>query len=74
MSEKHRKIGSYFLKTGHAVPIKDEIVKIREELDLSPMPPTTQGSEEYLGELQKIAKKTGFDELIGFGSFESAWR
>lgn len=66
MSVPHRKIGVYVLKTGHAVPIGPDQMKIRESVGLESQPPTTQKHKEQLEQVQIIFKESGFDELIDF--------
>ena len=65
MLDKHKNVASLVLTHGHAVPINDATKKIRTNLDLSEIPPTTHISKEALNEVQTIAKKTRFDELTG---------
>ncbi|MFQ6118347.1 MAG: CoB--CoM heterodisulfide reductase subunit C [Methanosarcinales archaeon] len=66
LGKKHRIAASYVFKTGHAVPINDEVKDIRKELGMSGLPSTTHSYPEALDSVQKIMKKTGFDQLIGF--------
>ncbi|WP_455367236.1 CoB--CoM heterodisulfide reductase subunit C [[Eubacterium] cellulosolvens] len=66
MHKNHRAVAGYMIKTGHAVPINEEVKKLRKELDLSEIPPTTHLHGDSLVELQKLIKKLRFDELVGF--------
>ncbi len=66
MSVPHRMIGVYVLKTGHAVPIGPDQMKLREKVGLDSQPPTTQKYPEYLKEVQEIFKTTGYDAMIDF--------
>lgn len=66
MSEPHRATASFVIKTGHGVPINDETKKLRKELGLSEVPPTTHKYPEALESIRKIVKKTNFDKMVGF--------
>ena len=66
MSVPHRMIGVYVLKTGHAVPIGPDQMKLREKVGLDSQPPTTQKYPEYLKEVQEIFRTTGYDAMIDF--------
>ena len=66
MLPKHKTVSNLVLKHGHAVPIDDANRKLRTELGLSELPPTTHMFEGDLNEVQIIAKKTGFCKLVGF--------
>ncbi len=66
MHRNHQAVAGYMIKTGHAVPINREVKKMRKELDLSELPPTTHSYEDSLVELQKLIKNLRFDELVGF--------
>ncbi len=66
MAKAHRMVAMFVIKTGHAVPINDEIRETRKEIGLDEVPPTTHRYEEALEEVQKLVKLTGFDELIGY--------
>lgn len=54
------------IKTGHAVPINDEIREVRKNIGLDEVPPTTHRYEEALEEVQKLVKINEFDKLIGY--------
>lgn len=66
MSVPHRMIGVYVLKTGHAVPIGPDQMKLREAVGLDSQPPTTQKFKEQLEQVQEIFKATCYDEMIDF--------
>jgi heterodisulfide reductase subunit C len=66
MGLAHRMIGVYVLKTGHAVPIGPDQMKLRASLGLDEMAPTTQKYKEQLEQVQTIFKETGFDAMIDF--------
>ncbi|NPB02311.1 MAG: CoB--CoM heterodisulfide reductase subunit C [Methanopyri archaeon] len=66
MAKSHRMVAMFVIKTGHAVPINDEIKEVRDDLGLDPVPPTTHTYEEALEEVQTLVKLTGFDKLIGY--------
>jgi heterodisulfide reductase subunit C len=66
MLKPHKDVSTYLLRTGHAVPIIDKYKALRKELKLPELPPTTHSYPDALGEVQRIANKTGFDKLIGF--------
>jgi heterodisulfide reductase subunit C len=65
MLDKHRNVASLVLTYGHAVPINDATKEIRRNLGLTEIPPTTHMFKDALLEIQTIARKTKFDELIG---------
>jgi len=65
MLDRHKMVASLALTHGHAVPIDDGNRKLRVSLGLSEVPPTTHMFKEALAEVQEIAKKTGFDKLVG---------
>ncbi|HIH43545.1 MAG TPA: CoB--CoM heterodisulfide reductase subunit C [Candidatus Methanoperedenaceae archaeon] len=66
MAEAHRMTASYVFKTGHGVPANEEVQKLRVELGLDSLPPTTHSYPEALKSVQEILKLTGFDEIVGF--------
>ena len=66
MSVPHRMIGVYVLKTGHAVPIGPDQMKLREAVGLDSQPPTTQKYKEQLEQVQDIFRTTQFDAMIDF--------
>lgn len=67
MKPEHKGVSHKLIETGHAVPIDDEKwSKMREELGLSPLPPTTHSYPKAVKEIQHIIKKTGFDKLVNY--------
>jgi heterodisulfide reductase subunit C len=56
----------YVLKTGHAVPIGPDQMKLREAVGLESQPPTTQKYKEQLEQVQTIFRATQFDAMIDF--------
>jgi heterodisulfide reductase subunit C2 len=66
MAPAHKATGSFVIKTGHGVPINDKTMALRKSVGLDELPPTTHQFPEALDEVQKIFKKTGFDNLIGW--------
>jgi heterodisulfide reductase subunit C len=71
MSLSHRKVASYAINTGHTVPVtgkwkREDVAKMRENLGLEPVAPTTQRYEDQLKQLQTIIRTTGFDALVDF--------
>jgi heterodisulfide reductase subunit C len=67
MGETHRKGAGYLIKTGHLVPINAEFKEKRKKVGLNEMPPTTQADPKAVEDIQKLAKKTGFDKLLEGG-------
>ena len=65
MLDRHKQTASFVLWHGHAIPIDEANRKLRTSLGLSEVPPTTHMFKEALIEVQELAKKTGFDKLIG---------
>ncbi|WP_088335732.1 MULTISPECIES: CoB--CoM heterodisulfide reductase subunit C [unclassified Methanopyrus] len=66
MAKAHRMVAMFVIKTGHAVPINDEIREVRKNIGLDEVPPTTHRYEEALEEVQKLVKINEFDKLIGY--------
>ena len=66
MAKAHKMTGVYVAKTGHAVPINDDVKALRKEIGLDELPATTHSHPEALEEVQTLIKATGFDELIGY--------
>lgn len=71
MSESHRNVIGYVLKTGHAVPINDETMKFREKLGLEQIPPTTHKYKDALENIRRIVRRTEFDKLVGLDQEET---
>lgn len=64
MLTPHRKVSEKLLEFGHAVPIDDKNMNLRDELDIGRIPPTVHSYEDALDQVQKILKNTGFKKLI----------
>jgi heterodisulfide reductase subunit C len=63
----HRVAAQKLIEYGHAVPIDDpKWSSLRKSLGLPEKPPTTASYEDALKQVQKIAKLTGFDKLVGY--------
>jgi heterodisulfide reductase subunit C len=58
--DRHLLVVRNFIKTGHSVPITDEIKKARGKLGLDTVPPTTLKSEADLKELNRVMALSGF--------------
>ncbi len=65
MLKAHKMIGVYVAKTGHAVPIGPDQMKLREAVGLESQPPTSQKYKEQVEQVQEIFKTTGYDVLMG---------
>jgi len=61
--EGHKVALGYLIKTGHLVPITDSYMKLRGELGLEEVPPTTSKHGEGLKEFQQLVSKLQFDRL-----------
>lgn len=59
---QHKDVMSYIYRTGHAVPINEEIKDLRESLGLSRIPPTTYKFEEALGVVRLLLEEGGFND------------
>lgn len=59
----HRKVCRFLIETGHAVPIDDKHILIREQIGLG-MPGTVRKYPEALKEVKALLGSTGFDELV----------
>ena len=64
MKQNHKQVCSLVLSYGHAVPINDDIKKIRKDLGLPEIPPTAYAYKNELDEVVRLMKETGFDKLI----------
>ncbi|MFX0107768.1 MAG: CoB--CoM heterodisulfide reductase subunit C [Candidatus Hodarchaeota archaeon] len=72
MLPQHRKASQKLIETGHAVPIDGANQKMRKELGLDEIPPTTHAHEDALKQVKEIMVKTGFRKLIESQSEEGA--
>lgn len=59
----HRKVCRFLIETGHAVPIDDKHILIREQIGLG-MPGTVSKYPGSLKEVKALLVSTGFDELV----------
>ncbi|WP_340817929.1 4Fe-4S dicluster domain-containing protein [Methanolobus sp. WCC4] len=64
MLRSHRKVAKMLFEYGHAVPTTPEVMEKRLHLGLDKMPPTVQGSDEQLDEINTLLQITGFDRLL----------
>lgn len=64
MADTHKKAATILIKTGHIIPLEDEMKAIRKKVGLKETPPTTLSNKKALEEIQKIIRLTGFDKLI----------
>jgi heterodisulfide reductase subunit C len=63
----HKVAAQKLIEYGHAVPIDDpKWGNLRKSLGLAEKPPTTASHEDALKQVQRIAKLTGFDKLVGY--------
>ncbi len=60
----HRRVSEILIRFGHAVPVNDEIRKIRKDLGLAEVPPTVHGHPEGLRDFLKIIEETGFKKTL----------
>jgi heterodisulfide reductase subunit C len=60
----HRRVSEILIRYGHAVPVNDEIRKIRKDLGLDEVPPTVHGNPEELKDFLKIIEETGFKKTL----------
>ncbi|XRP96190.1 CoB--CoM heterodisulfide reductase subunit C [Methanocaldococcus sp. 16A] len=65
MTESHKKTALYVFKTGHAVPINEEIKKARKSIGLTEVPPTTHKYPEALEIVREIMKDLNFCDMVG---------
>ena len=69
----HQKVAAKVVEAGHAVPLdKESWQMLRVKVGLEPIPPNASGNPWAIEEIQKITKKSGFDELIGYEEFMKA--
>ncbi|MFX1483851.1 MAG: CoB--CoM heterodisulfide reductase subunit C [Promethearchaeota archaeon] len=71
MLPEHRRASQKLITTGHAVPIDNAHRKMRKDLGLQELPPTTHSNEKALNDVQEILQKTGFKDLIASQKKES---
>ena len=61
---EHGKVSQLLMEYGHAVPINEENMKLREEMGLQPLPETVHSDPDALEEVKKLIESCGFDKLI----------
>ena len=61
IAEPHRKTALYVFLTGHAVPVNDEVKKVRKNIGLTEIPPTTHKYPEVLEALRGIMTDLDLD-------------
>jgi len=72
MQGPHKNVAHITLKLGHAVPINDQFADLRKALGLERLPPNASSSEKARKEIRKIAKRTGFADLVDFEEEEES--
>ncbi|MHA1230413.1 MAG: CoB--CoM heterodisulfide reductase subunit C [Candidatus Helarchaeota archaeon] len=63
-TKPHLFVCNLLFRFGHAVPVNDDVKKLRKELGLLEVPPTTHTYPEALEEVNKICEETGFKEKV----------
>ena len=70
MLEPHQKVAAKVVEAGHAVPLdKESWEKLREKVGLEPRPPNASANPWVIEEIQKVTKKSGYRDLIGYEEF-----
>jgi len=70
MLAPHQKVAAKVVEAGHAVPLdKESWEKLREKVGLEARPPNASGNPWAIEEIQKITKKSGFQDLIGYEQY-----
>lgn len=64
IKSSHRRVCEILFRYGHAVPVNDEIRKIRKDLGLAEVPPTVHRYPEGLEEFLKLVSQTGFKKMV----------
>jgi len=64
IKNNHRRICEIFLRYGHAVPVNDEMRKVRKDLGLAEVPPTVHSYPKSLEEVLKLVEETGFKKIV----------
>lgn len=64
IKSSHRRVCEILFRYGHAVPVNDEIRKIRKDLGLAEVPPTVHSYPERLEEVLKLFEETGFKKMV----------
>ncbi|MBD3227988.1 MAG: CoB--CoM heterodisulfide reductase subunit C [Candidatus Lokiarchaeota archaeon] len=63
-TKPHLFVCNLLFRFGHAVPVNDDIKKLRKELGLSEVPHTTHMFPEALEEVNKLCEVSGFKEKV----------
>ncbi len=61
---RHVLVAENFFKTGHSIPMKEEIKEMRRDLGLNEIPPTTLAYRKSLEEVKRLAEYSGFKEKL----------
>jgi heterodisulfide reductase subunit C len=70
MLAPHQKVAAKVVEAGHAVPLdKESWEKLREKVGLEARPPNASSNPWAIEEIQKITKKSGFEDLIGYEQY-----
>lgn len=72
MRDPHKNVSHIALKMGHAVPINEQFADLRSALGLDRLPPNASSNKKAIEELKKIAKRTGFMDLVEFEEEEKS--
>ncbi len=72
MLDSHKNVAHIALKTGHAVPINEQFADLREALGLARLPPNASSNKQAIEEFRKLAKRTGFTDLVDFQEEENS--
>jgi heterodisulfide reductase subunit C len=73
MMGPHQKVAAKVVEVGHAVPLGGtNWENLREKVGLRRVPPNASGNQWARDEIQKLTKKSGFDDLIGYDEFMKA--
>lgn len=67
MQKQHVRIGGMLAKSGHLLPLKDEVSAARKNLGLDGTPPTVLSNKKNQDMVKKIMKETGFVDLVSGG-------
>ncbi|MHC1604833.1 MAG: CoB--CoM heterodisulfide reductase subunit C [Candidatus Methanofastidiosia archaeon] len=62
--EAHRDLSNTLIETGHVLTFGEKHKKLRENFGLSQIPSTTLSNKEATAAVKKLAKNTGYTELI----------
>jgi len=65
MAEAHKKNAQSLAKTGHMIPMSDQVKAMRTKLGLGAQPDTTLMNPDAMEQVRKIMKETDFLSLVG---------